>query len=334
MTNDPVRSGPPVGKQEIEAQAAPPAAPSAVPTPPSIFLNPAVFETAQRAARALVMSPLVPEHYRVGGKNSLEQAMANTLIALNIADKMGEDPLTIMQNLHVIGGKPGWDTAYMIARANRSGRFREEIDWEEEHIGDMARYRVRAFAVRHNGKRVYGSWVSMAMAKEEGWTRNPKYRSMPDHMLRYRAAAFFINQVCPEVMGAVRRTVDELQDLRVVGESRAARPEPAETTKALKRQALPEPDERKRTEALSEMAEHNERSLLGEPEFPEPKDDFNPGQFTADAMAHIRNAQSATALSALLARWDTQLPLLKQRAPRSYEAVMDAVSKRNREVAS
>jgi hypothetical protein len=40
----------------------------------------------------------------------------------------------------------------------------------------------------------------MAMAEAEGWTKNPKYRTMPDQMLRYRSATMLIRLFAPEVM--------------------------------------------------------------------------------------------------------------------------------------
>ena len=43
----------------------------------------------------------------------------------------------------------------------------------------------------------------MAMAKSEGWLSNPKWKSMPEQMLAYRAAAFFARVYCPEVLMGV-----------------------------------------------------------------------------------------------------------------------------------
>ena len=40
----------------------------------------------------------------------------------------------------------------------------------------------------------------MEEAKADGWTRNPKYRSMPEQMLRWRAATRLIGLYMPEVL--------------------------------------------------------------------------------------------------------------------------------------
>ena len=71
---------------------------------------------------------------------------------------------------------------------------------------------VTAWAKRHTGE-LCSAVVSMEMAKAEGWTKNSKYATMPDHMLTYRAATFFCRRYCPEIlMGA--RTLDEIEDIQ------------------------------------------------------------------------------------------------------------------------
>ena len=46
------------------------------------------------------------------------------------------------------------------------------------------------------------------MAKKEGWTKNAKYQSIPEQMLRYRSAAFLIRLYCPEVMIGVPTAIE------------------------------------------------------------------------------------------------------------------------------
>ncbi len=50
------------------------------------------------------------------------------------------------------------------------------------------------------------------MAEAAGWTKNPKYRSMPEHMLRYRSATLLIRLYAPEVMHGYS-TAAELRDI-------------------------------------------------------------------------------------------------------------------------
>jgi len=60
----------------------------------------------------------------------------------------------------------------------------------------------------------------MEMAKKEGWTKNAKYQSIPEQMLRYRSAAFLIRLYCPEVMIGVPAQVElelEARDVTPTG---------------------------------------------------------------------------------------------------------------------
>lgn len=119
---------------------------------------------------------------------------------------MAEDPLTVMQNLAIVNGRPCWQTQYMIARANKSGVFQGRITWAGEGRGDSLT--VTASAVLADGGEVVSVAVSMAMAKADGWTKNPKYNSMPEHMLRWRSAAMLVRLYAPEVMLGIP-TVEE-----------------------------------------------------------------------------------------------------------------------------
>ena len=60
------------------------------------------FELAQRAAKLLSSSSLVPERYRGN--------IADCVVALNMAQRMGADPLMAMQNLYIVHGTPAWSS--------------------------------------------------------------------------------------------------------------------------------------------------------------------------------------------------------------------------------
>ena len=50
------------------------------------------------------------------------------------------------------------------------------------------------------------------MAQAEGWTRNTKWRNMPEQMLKYRAATFFGRQFIPDLLLGVQ-TSEEIVDI-------------------------------------------------------------------------------------------------------------------------
>ena len=61
-------------------------------------------------------------------------------------------------------------------------------------------------------KLIKGSVVSIKMAQAEGWTRNSKWRNMPEQMLKYRAATFFGRQYIPDLLLGVQ-TSEEIVDI-------------------------------------------------------------------------------------------------------------------------
>ena len=121
---------------------------------------------------------------------------------------MNISPLVVMQNMNVIHGKPSWSAQFVIATITGSGRF-EDFDYEEK--GTKA---IRCKAIRKkDGKEVFGAWVTMEMAQKEGWTRNSKWSTMPQLMLRYRAATFFGRQYVADLLLGIQ-TEDEIVDIQ------------------------------------------------------------------------------------------------------------------------
>ena len=64
-----------------------------------------------------------------------------------------------------------------------------------------------------NGRRIEGMEVNMQMAKDEGWLgkNGSKWKTMPQLMLRYRAASFFSSLNCPELTMGIY-TKEEIED--------------------------------------------------------------------------------------------------------------------------
>jgi hypothetical protein len=155
-----------------------------------VFSDPAAFEHAQRVAKVFASSKLVPPH--------LHGNVADCLIAYQIARRLNEEPLTVFQNIYVVSGRPGWKTEYCIARANKAGVFSGRITWESAGKGDDLAVTAKA-VLADTGEEIRVT-CDMRMAKAEQWTRNAKYTSMPEHMLRWRSAAMLIRLYAPEVM--------------------------------------------------------------------------------------------------------------------------------------
>lgn len=166
------------------------------------------FSLNQRQARMFASSPLVPQHLRNGDE---QQAVANCWIALKMAEAMGEQPLTVMQNIHIVQGKAGFAAQYMIARANAAGVFKGRIDWEIDK-SDPDNLSVTAFGILKDTEKRVEFTCDMNMARAENWTKNPKYKSMPELMLRYRSATFLVRFYAPDVMLGYQ-TIEEVEDV-------------------------------------------------------------------------------------------------------------------------
>ncbi len=203
-----------------------------------------------RAANVLAASTLVPVTYRnrtvdkQGTVTENPNGLPNCAVALNMAARMGADPLLIMQNLHVIEGRPSWSSQFVIASINQCGRFsplRFELtkpgeeteveytytEWEDAPGGKRrpvektGTLKVRhqeciAWAIeRETKQRIDGPTISIQMAIDEGWLqkKGSKWRTMQEIMLRYRAASMFGKLYAPELLMGLQ-TAEESHDIQ------------------------------------------------------------------------------------------------------------------------
>ena len=75
------------------------------------------IEMNQQLARTFSMSTIVPTRFQ--GASGL----ANCYIAVDMAMRLGANPLLVMQNLYVVHGNPGWSAKFLIATFNQCGRY-------------------------------------------------------------------------------------------------------------------------------------------------------------------------------------------------------------------
>lgn len=168
----------------------------------NLFSSADLFNHAQRVAGMLSKSDLTPKQFK--------DNVANCLIALEMANRIGASPLMVMQNLYIVHGKPAWSSTFLIATVNGCGKF-SPLRYEEDAVDGG---RTRAWAIdKSNNEKIYGVWVSMKMAKEEGWLdkAGSKWKTMPELMRRYRASAFFARQFAPELSMGIH-TQEEVID--------------------------------------------------------------------------------------------------------------------------
>lgn len=165
------------------------------------------FANLQRRAQVFAESDVVPDRFK--GK------LANCMIAINMADRLGVGELEIMQNLYVVYGNPGFSAQYLIARVNSSGIIQGRLKFK--YVGEKGTpsYGCVAYArERDTGDALEGSTVDLALAKAEGWwdKKGSKWPTMTDQMLIYRAAAFWARAYAGDAIFGLQ-TAEELSDV-------------------------------------------------------------------------------------------------------------------------
>lgn len=197
----------------------------------SVFDDMESFENAQRIAGALASSNMVPPQYQ--GK----EGVGNCLIAIDFAKRTNSSPLAVMQNLNVIEGRPSWSSPFIIAALNSCAlfsplRFKLEPKGKEKVTYDVwsgpkgQREKKTVTEEIENvectasatdlatGELLVGTTVSIKMAVAEGWysRTGSKWKTMPQLMLQYRAAAFFGRIHASHVLMGMH-TQDEAEDI-------------------------------------------------------------------------------------------------------------------------
>lgn len=190
--------------QEIEVAEPSPAATSVV----IGFNSAAGFELMQRGAKLLAASTLVPKEY--------QNNISNCVIALNMANRLGADPMMVMQNLYIVHGRPSWSAQFLISSFNQCGRFSAiRYKWLGTQGADD--WGCQAYAIeRSSGEVITGPTITILLSKKEGWygKNGSKWQTMPELMLMYRAAAWLVRTHAPEISMGLQ-TTDEVLDAAI-----------------------------------------------------------------------------------------------------------------------
>jgi hypothetical protein len=172
----------------------------------SMWNDSEMLAQAWKCAGFLAQSALVPE-------TTYQRHPENCLIALDLANRSGMSPLTVMQNLYIVKGKPAWSGQFAIALVNGSRRFAKPL--RPVYFGEEGTPSWGCYMETEDwdGKKVIGTSVTLQMAKDEGWLdkSGSKWRTLPSLMLSYRAGAFFARVHCPDVLYGVQM-VEEVKD--------------------------------------------------------------------------------------------------------------------------
>lgn len=209
------------------------------------------FELMYRVATMIARSDLVPDIFRenievkkgnnIGTLVKNPGGISNCMLALNVATQLEMDVLMVMGNMMIIDGRLSWSSQFVIAAVNRSKKFtairfdvvRESAAREFDYVGkewddhsrrynnvkkkvNLVNRSCIAWAIeKETGERVESPEVSLEMAVAEGWygKKGSKWQTMPDVMLRYRAASFFGKLYAPDMLMGMP-SEDEVEDMR------------------------------------------------------------------------------------------------------------------------
>ena len=156
-------------------------------------------------ATKLVGATFLPE--------SIRNNVGDIFILLDMRQRLNQSLLGVAQSIYMVHGNPSFSSKFLISCFNTCGRY-SSIKYEYFGTPGTDEWGCRAYAKElASGEVVVGPDVTIAMAKAEGWAgkNGSKWKTMPQLMLAYRAAAFMIRTTAPEISLGMM-TTEELQD--------------------------------------------------------------------------------------------------------------------------
>ena len=203
----------------------------AVPAPPAPFGSVTSDAIAQlgewvKASNqaAMMMRPLlagafIPDAYkpRILANDSpeeradkIETALANSVSAVLLGLNLGFDPMTALQQIYIVHGRPGMYAKAKVALLQSRGY---QI-WVEKLTDDEA----TVVGVRPGSDRHETVTITMDMAKKAGWTKNEAYLKTPQDMLWARAASRVCDRIGAEVLMGLPTVEDIPEPVKVEAE--------------------------------------------------------------------------------------------------------------------
>ncbi|MBR2694148.1 MAG: hypothetical protein IKE69_08035 [Thermoguttaceae bacterium] len=185
-------------------------------------LAPGMFDSLEQMTAALTVAEKVSQSNIL--PDTFKGKAGDVLIALDMAQRLRMNPLHVMQGIVIVHGRPTFSGQFYASLIKASGEF-VKYDYEEKETGETVKEiagrknrACRIVAVRPNGEKVAGPWVDYQMAVKDGWaTRSgSKWQTMPELMLRYRAASFFVRTCCPDAAMGLRDEYEQDDIARAV----------------------------------------------------------------------------------------------------------------------
>ena len=161
------------------------------------------LDAATEYARRIAVSELLPEAYR--GKPQ------NVLVAAEYGRSVGIDPITSMQMVHIIKGKPTASAQLVNALVRRAGH-------SIRISGDANSATVEIVRSDDPDHPFTVTWT-IDEARAAGLLSNPTWKNYPRAMLKARAVTECARDACPEALAGIAYTAEEVgAPLEVIAE--------------------------------------------------------------------------------------------------------------------
>lgn len=172
---------------------------------------PATLEAKMEYARALAVSGLLPDAFK--------KKPENVLVAQEYASALSVSVMVLMAETSVIGGRLAMSAKFMRALARRAGhKIRETVTAEGV---------ARCVIIRDDDPdyQHVAEW-DRAKAEKHGYWGKGHWQKNPGLMLQNRAVAECVRLACPEVLGGISHTDEEVRDMGFVATSAPVAGEP------------------------------------------------------------------------------------------------------------
>lgn len=165
--------------------------------------------SAGQLARGLVASFWVPAAYKPDiPRNAdpeeraaaVEVAVANATGAILFGWRLGLDPMTSLQQVYVVHGRPGMYAKMKVALAQAAGH---EV-WDEAYTAERAVVCGR----RRGSEQLVRIEITIEQARTAGWTSNAAYGKTPADMLWARAASRVVDRIAADLLHGITSIED------------------------------------------------------------------------------------------------------------------------------
>lgn len=188
--------------------------------------NPATdLEAQMKYSSALSASSIIPRDY--------QNSPANVLVAIGYAQALGEHPIAALTDVYIVKGRPSMSATMMHRRAIEAGHRVRVTASPTEAVASV--WRKDDPDYEHTV-----TWT-LERAKSSGVAGTDTWKKFPSAMLRSRAISEVCRLACPEVLGAVKYTPDEIGGSFADTPEQAPADPPQATTKVSRRKPEPEP---------------------------------------------------------------------------------------------